>query len=428
MEVTTTTTKPGDPTKKIIDPADVFLTDHARSEKLTTLQTNAYAETVKAYNNGQEIYSAHVLANNTSSNPVRFPTGQVVLHPWDSKVKSISLEPDTFQCMIVCRIVPKANQRFTDDFFQKKLQDLCDSVPQYSNRPISLFTRDEESGDNTDKAVWVEEMGPRGWVDVSKKARPNRVDHDYYITVCASVPVLGEDIIKDIDESEVPDTFQSALTGKLLYWKLASARNACRLGEKISAALGVSILTDNEDEGAVYHVDPDNEGPKVTAQPTYTQYISSVQRGVNGSGGARAGVVYNHASPNTNTNGRKMGYHFVLVSPYTGYVGLKVPANLRPPTVGFPNTTGRSTPSGKLGKVEQAIMEDRARNVTWEGRDENPEEISFRLHPEAYRELDEQFIRKAFLECGWEERYGMDAFIPVITKVATRNPRPSGAN
>lgn len=396
---------------------------------LNTHQMNAFAETVKAYGKGRGIHSAWVMGNASAHDHSVFPTGHVINFKPGAKVDTITLTPESFECLVLCKIIPDKDQKLTDDFFRtpEKLQALNDAVPQYSDAPIGLAHRTD---DNFDDDHWIAELGDNGSIAVLSKRRGARAT-DYFVAAKCGAPVYGAQLIASIDERKGNATTDTTTWGDFVdskevkYWKNAAKRNACRLAQKTAEKLRVAIDTGVED--ATYCPDP-NQAGRVTASPTYMQYVSSIASSViNNASGTRVVSQYSQCTPAGRGHGN---YHIVAVSPFSGFVGVKLQPGFVPLGGALPSTTGRAISSAAIdmNTVEKDDAEAIASQYTWEGKSTAAAAaanvINDRVHPEAYRAFDGAFLRDNFVSQGWQKDMARESFDTVIMKVPSRKSRP----
>lgn len=390
-------------------------------------QVNAFAETAKIYDNGRGIHNAIVMGNTAAFDPKEYPSGFVCNFNVNAAVDPISLSSDSFQAMVLCKVINGKTKAQTpgDDYFKAKLASLDDAASQYTSTPISNGVRSDL---NYDQDHWTAEMGKSGACGVLRRRRGNR-SNDYYVYARSSADTLANDVIKMVanaKEAGTPMTWNDFLRSKpLAYWKNATMRNACRLAHAVSAKLDVCIETINED--GTYTLD-DNQAERVTALPTHSQFISSLAFSHDHRNQLFATQYSQCAPPATGVAGAD-NIHFVSVSPYHGLVGVKMPAGRAFPGIALPTTTGRRVNASAV--IKQPIGEDDVDAIstqyTWEGKPKDKldaKSINDRLHPEAYRAFDAPFIEANFVSQGWKKEMGTEPFDPVIMKVATRKARP----
>ena len=82
-------------------------------------------------------------------------------------VDTLTLTPESFEVQIHCEITPdpKSKEPLTQEFFERRLSALNESVQQFSQKPICLATRGRG---NFDDDHWVEEMTGTGSVGIEK--------------------------------------------------------------------------------------------------------------------------------------------------------------------------------------------------------------------------------------------------------------------
>ena len=82
-------------------------------------------------------------------------------------VDTLTLTPESFEVQIHCEITPdpKSKEPLTQEFFERRLSALNESVQQFSQKPICLATRGRG---NFDDDHWVEEMTSTGSVGIEK--------------------------------------------------------------------------------------------------------------------------------------------------------------------------------------------------------------------------------------------------------------------
>lgn len=85
-------------------------------------------------------------------------------------VDTLTLTPESFEVQIHCEITPdpKSKEPLTQEFFERRLSALNESVQQFSQKPICLATRGRG---NFDDDHWVEEMTGTGSVGIEKASR-----------------------------------------------------------------------------------------------------------------------------------------------------------------------------------------------------------------------------------------------------------------
>jgi hypothetical protein len=75
-----------------------------------------------------------------------------------------TLTPDSFKCLVMCKIAP-ASGHDEPGFFSDKLEAISEACPQFSDAPISSKTRTPK---NTDAGYWGHELGENGYVGILK--------------------------------------------------------------------------------------------------------------------------------------------------------------------------------------------------------------------------------------------------------------------
>ncbi len=255
-------------------------------------------------------------------------------------------------------------------------------------------------------------------------------------------PLLGQDTIASIaspvDGAATTVTWSAVADDRpLLFWKNAAYRNACRVAHRVSEAMGVSIETQNE--YGTFRMYPNSEAERVTALPEHVQFVSSIAKSTAPSTAVANMTVdtvaqYSHCAPISRS---EKPYHLVAVSPFAGLVGMAVPKGAVPVGAALPTTTGRTKKSiasiaSELGKetaLEPEIQELIDTRYVWENdvasaaRDLSAVD---RLHPEAYRAFDSEFISSSIaplVKVG-VEKLRFETFEPVCMKVPTRRSRP----
>jgi len=410
-----------------VSPKDVmemiFDRELCGSDGLNTHQINSYTETVKAYKDNNGLRGAVVLGNNAAFNHSQYPTGQVLHFDPYAPVDPMTLNPNSFECISMCKILPELKQRFDDKFFLEKLGAL-QSIEQYTTDPITLELRED---DNYDNDYWKAEIGQSGAVDVCKRKRGAR-SHDYFIIAKAAAPLVGQQIIDELKQDKINGEIVSwgdFVNGKKMkYWKNAASRNADRLALLASEKLHVEIET-TEEVGT--YTETDNQAAHLTAQsmmaPNIRQFISSI--GMSFGKGANQHVVsqYSHCIP---ASACKDKYCLVACSPFHGFVGVKMGEDFKPSKGVVPTTTGRCANSATLdySKIDEQDLEDIDTQYTWEGKPDQlaAEDVHDKLHPGAYRKFDDEFITQNFMKQGMKEK-SYQQYIPVISKVGARKPR-----
>jgi hypothetical protein len=188
----------------------------------------------------------------------------------ESPVNPITLSPQSFQYLVMCKIVPAKDQTLTDDFFKKNLPALDAAVAQFSPAPISMEHR---ADGNMDNDFWVAEIGEGGFVGVTKKRRGANA-YDYFVVAQCGAAKVGAKFIENIKAASPPMTWrQAAESQEMTYWRNAAARNACRLAFAASERLNVVI--GNTDEDATYTLS-DAQAPRKTALPEHRQFVSQI--------------------------------------------------------------------------------------------------------------------------------------------------------
>lgn len=190
--------------------AELVKTVFSRSSNtaLSANQFKACADTIAAYDNGLGIHSAVITGNSQAHSPVEYPSGFAINFPPGATVNPITLGPDAFQVVVLCKIIPDKDQTLTDDYFAPRLEQLNAAVDQYASTPISLTTRAEN---NTDDDLWEAEMGKNGAVGVVKCRRGAR-SSDYYIYAKCGAEMLGQGVIANL--SKTAPTWEEAVRSK----------------------------------------------------------------------------------------------------------------------------------------------------------------------------------------------------------------------
>lgn len=181
--------------------------------------------------------------------------------------------------------------------------------------------------------------------------------------------------------------------------------------------LDVAISTIEEDATNTAN---DSQTGHVTALPTHAQYVSSLA--FSNVRGTRVVTQYNQCAPAPFSSVRGT-LHVVAVSPFAGFVGIRMREGFVPTLGALPTSTGRATVHTALRK-ETVDMDDAkaiGSQYTWEGKTQDS--FNDRVHPEAYRAFDDTFIGSALVANGWARDAGYETFDPVIVKLATRKER-----
>jgi len=186
----------------------------------------------------------------------------------------------------------------------------------------------------------------------------------------------------------------------------------------------VGIATINED--ATYRQTAD-QAPRVTANPTYVQWISSIEP-------SRSAVVAEGPRQSisqyiqcASADGNHQVYHFVSMGPTQGYAAIKLQTGFKPVSGALPTTTGRI--KGRALVEKQPWDQDEAARVTsqctWEGKGPNAA-INDRLHPAAFREFDDGFVAKNFEQQGWQKvgKRPVEDWHLVTLKISAPKARP----
>jgi hypothetical protein len=350
-------------------------------------------------------------------------------------VDTLTLTPESIEVVVHCEVTPdpKAKEPLTEEFFQKRLSALNDSVQQFSDKPICLASRGR---DNYDDDHWVEEMTGTGTVKI-EKVRVNAVSTKFYVVSRTTAPKYGKEYISHIEASqnEARDKGEPLMTWeeflkdqKTIYWRNAVERNACRLAQRVAEKLQLQINTQIEDGTVQTSID---QAGRITAEPTFVQFISSFGLS-KGPTGEILVSQYSHCSP-VNASSEKGGRHMVCVSPLIGHVMIHVPFAFKPASGVFPTTTGRKTARGALDPAAyEANVEYRSaieKRCTWQGIEQDMARqptplINDRLHPDAYRDFDKHFIERNLINQKWSNGWHVDKFETVIAKVADARDRP----
>jgi len=396
---------------------------------LTPHQINSFAETVTAYDNGTGIVSAYIMGNAAALDPHAFPKGQLINYREEARVDPLTLTPESLHFLVMCPILPAADQVFDDAFFEKKLETLNQAAPQYCAAPITMNTR---SNDNTDDELWDHELGDSGSVGVVRRKRG--VNNEYFVTANCTAEKLGKDFIAHVtklNEDGKSMTWRQAVDSKeFKYWREGVVRQACRIAYAAAEKMEVAIPTIEED--ATYR-QSDDQHRRVTARPQYRQWLSGIAATVTGKGrqAERTVTQYSQCSP-VGLNNSQQDYHLVAASPFIGYVGVRLEQGFRPTMGALPCTTGRKHVASR---VEAMSLEKDALNrirtkYTWEGKSATGTAINDRLHPEAYRAFDDAFVAANFARQGWSKpgsKSPTEDLDVVIMKVAARKARPASS-
>jgi len=404
---------------------DTALLGKEAKNALNQHQINSYTEVVKSNEFGATIREAVVFGNASGFNHSEFPTGQMIKYAADSYVDPMTLRPDSIKCTVVCPIYPQKGQRFNDKFFLDKLQDLQNGIEQYSSNPITLMHRDE---DNKDNDYWKPEMGSSGSVGIQKKQRGAR-NWDYFVYASASTDVLGQQVINEVIDAKKqgnPMTWRTfAESESKKYWENKVLANVARLARQVAEKLKVSI--DTTEEYGTY-TETDDQAPHLIAQtkfaPAIEQYISSIDIQY----GGRRGPVVAQYSQCTPVDLCRNNVCLVAVSPFRGFVGVKLDDGFAPTKGALPTTTGRKVHSTNLdfqNGISEEDFEDIANQYTWDGKPEklSKKDIHDKIHPGAYRGFSDEFVENNFLSQGTVKR-NIDNYIPVIAKISVSKPRP----
>ena len=197
----------------------------------------------------------------------------------------------------------------------------------------------------------------------------------------------------------------------------------------MAESLHVSIVT--EDEYGAFFDNATDESVKVTARPTYVQYMSTIESRLNGTP-----CQYSHCSP---VQPSRDNIHIIAVSPREGYIGFKlddpISVYINGNSGSIPTTTGRKTASADIdvSTIDKDMQDDLNLKYTWEGKEESSGTLNDRLHPDAYNTLDETALVDMLTQKKRDDtipalrrkfRISPMHFEPVIVKLASRKPRP----
>jgi hypothetical protein len=399
----------------------LFDTSFAPDPKLSLRQINACAETVHAYTLGVGIHSAFILGNASALNKTSYPTGKVIHFKPEAKVDTLTLSPESVHALVVCKVIAAGGQTLNDDLFKSRLEALEEAVPQYAAMPISSDFRKD---DNTDEGLWSAELGDTGSAGVLVKR--SGASSEYYVQANCTVPVLGAEFISALAKNNQNGkhvSWEQLMGGReFAYWKQATIRQACRLAYAVAEKLGVGIATINED--ATYKQTAD-QADRVTANPTYVQWISCIEPTRTGPRGQQRPVVSQFIQCASVDVGRP--YHFVSLGPSEGFAAVKIPNGFQPVSGALPTTTGRIKERSLVEK--QPWDSDDAQRIssqcTWEGKGSTAP-ITDRLHPAAFRTFDDVFVAKNFEQQGWvkEGKKPIEDFHLVTLKIAAPKARP----
>jgi hypothetical protein len=165
----------------------------------------------------------------------------------------------------------------------------------------------------------------------------------------------------------------------------------------------------------------------VTANPSHIQWISSIETSRSGPPeGPRQATIsqYIQCAP---ADGNHQAYHFISMGPSQGYAAVRLQAGFKPVAGALPTTTGRVKGRSLIDK-QPWDPEEAARiasQCTWEGKGPTAP-INDRLHPAAFREFDDAFVEKNFVEQGWAKvgKRPVEDWHLVTLKIAAPKARP----
>lgn len=334
------------------------------------------------------------------------PTGLLVLHPVDAKVHVDSLPEHAFQYLAMCPILKLGDKTYTDADFPVETLDRV--VHQYSANPPSLSLK---SKSNKDLASWSPEIGLDGFAGIFKKIENNGRNVSYYIGVQAGAPVACREFKDYLLNKDL--TFEQLVNDpKFSFVQHLARRNTQRLAYDIARAYKVPIR--HSPDWSAKPANNYNAVPK-RAEPikSHMQAFSTVKVLPQGFRGESAVGVFHGVRPTKDVN----SICFVTANPYDGIAVFNMGG--KGLGHGLPASTGRAKTTN-LRQLSAAEKQERMREFTWEGKTVNSEMLTD-LHPEAFRQIDAQFLN-SMKELGWRQEGLVDR--EYLVPVAVKLPNP----
>jgi hypothetical protein len=397
-----------------------FSTKYALRGELDSTQKQIFSQLHSDYSGGTDVLEAYVLANSSTTDPYRFPKGQVIIHPVDAKVKSCSINPGLHDHLVMMRVLnpAKGSPEINDAFFRKNEDKINEALPQFAETPARLSMRDENMKDIT---YWQPELGSNGWAGILKKRNASGRDEDatYYIAVKAGVESAVNDLIEDFSRDEDPKdvTFDELLRydKDYAYLRNLGQRNAMRGAFRVAQALGLRIH-DQDDHRAFKRGQVAKPQMALPLEGDFIQALSTMEV-VEKSPKTKVAVHASMCVVPTKVKSECL----IMVDPYVGLVGIKMDPKYRGKkatpfkSVAIPVCTGRSLAPENVSTKARG-MKKRLKYVVWEKKNG---EINDRLAGDAYKQFDENF-EQILEEAGWNKRWGRARYTPVVMKVANR--------
>ena len=334
------------------------------------------------------------LANADFTDPEDMPSGIVTVHPINSVIIGDSLPNNSFDYLVICPIRKRMDGReWTDSDFKNKESAIHKAVPQFSENPVTLKSRNVET--NMDAKRWEAEFGENdaSFAGIFKQSKGR--DTNYYVAVQAGAPLACQQLRERLIRN--PMTFKELLNNKeYMYCDSVALRNAQRLAYAVARAVNADIkyhadvgsLTTNEFESEPWR-----------ANPKYTQPVSSIMPL---KGGNTVGV-FNKVTPTANVSTN----HFVYEGPYNGIAEYVMKNN----TIGYglPSHTGRH----EQPKVHPNPLK-RSEGVICES-------IHPKDHPdithETFKSTEDDAFKTSMKKYGWRNEITRNNLIPVVIKV-----------
>lgn len=334
------------------------------------------------------------------------PTGYATVLNIKGDLNDSMVHEKQFSVLTITKI-KDPNNELNDNFFNKKEELLNSCVSQFVDSPITLDVHGNNN-ERMDKTRWEPELGGGGhFAGVFKSRDSNERNDKYFIAVYAGVDLISKEFKSNMVEQQI-ELSKLEYNKQLNFAKNAAKRNANRIAYNIANCLKLDIDYTSDPYSFVEH--PEFEAEAMVACPTYTQEMSSINFNNDNKTMIQTSMATYH-------NGLTSKDHFVLISPYDGFVQLKFDNSTNLKNKILPNSTGRKLSINQAQKTSD--YNKRSVGFTWEGKSKDNEHLFKNVYNNFDKELENYFINEA----QWTEYGNKVKFYPVIEKITNSHLR-----
>lgn len=322
------------------------------------------------------------------------PSGMLMIHPLSAKVHVDSLPLNAFTYLAIVPILV-TSKLWEDSDFKSKAKLLDEAVPQFTDKPPTLSTRNVET--SLDRKVWNTELGEdeNAFAGVFKQTI-NR-DVKYFICVQAGAPVACRQLRNRLSRN--PLTFEQLLLDEdYNYCHYIAQRNVSRIAAVVSRAMSKGIRK-MRDPGSFKT--KEYSGIPYMAKPLYNQATTTIKEIVHNS--EKVVGIFNKLTPVSNSIPKT----FIYEGPYNGIAVFEMNGK----TIGnsLPSCSGKRSIPIPLNKAE---ITQRMEGIICEGDITKHPDIAF----DTFNPVNEESFLDNMESLGWKVQ-GLNNLIPVIVKI-----------